>query len=755
MADQEKLIDVVIKYSQVGGADVAKTQGDIRAQFTDKELQGNFDKFTQTVKAGNKEMVDSTAQLEAQFHSLRMAGRELMQIGSFFTITGGLLTAGIIADANNYVKTVGNINEENGKWIGYENAIKNANLEIGHSAEQAILPAMGQAAKLMQQVADVAKANPWLVSAVLTAGGVMLAIGATITVIASLVRVVADIGLLLTKAGVLGGVKALTPGTLGGGTGTAGGVSLGTVMLTATTVIIGAEIGLAIANAIEGAINSGEQKKYGSFNMGDVIGAPAQIELGLGRLEDSLIAKAIPSLDTWARNMAQSNAGFAEFIAHLTGANFTLNKLTDQWGKSPDTTLNTGPSQDIKDQETQSWIDFQKQIKAATDTYESARADTIKQYEQQILDVTQQYESQRAQTIADFEKQMAREARDFSEQQATSLRNFNQSQDLALRNYNEQVAKSNRDFQIQQRQAAQQHALEMAQIEAQHNMKMSDLAASRDALGLVKEQTSYETQKSEAEASYRLSQAQARQAHAQQLADQAAAFAQQRADALAAFQQQQADAQAAHDQQVADQTADEAARLAQMDQQHKLEMAKLDQQEKDKLTKMDDAYKAQVDMITTTFVDRLRVLDSAIYGDTVAYQQWMQRATQQFQTWLDNYKSTHTTVGSTLTGVGSGTGGKQAGGYAVFGGPGEDGRPEYVLNNQTTRMLEAINGGRLSQASMISMALAGRGGSAGAGAGSLQVTVTGKSLTIREIRAEVAAAMDQRLSDLIPAFGGG
>jgi len=773
MGDQDKEINVLVKYSQQGAEDVAQSDvlmGKAADEFYTKQHQQgdtlgqDFENFQKTVNTGAqttatglKKVTEESDNTTKSFHALRMEGMELRQLGTVLTLGGGLLTAGLIADANNYVKTIGAINQGNIQWIGYENQIKNANLEIGESARDALLPALKEGADLMVQIANIVKANPWIAEAALGVGSVMLVLGSVTVIISELVRVVADIGLLLTKAGILGGVQTIQAGTLptAGGSAGAAGAALGTVTLVATSVILGVGVGLAIANAIEGAINNPEQKKYGQFNVGDAIGSFDQIALGLGRMGDSLIAKAIPSLDEWARKAAQSNAGVAEFIATLTGANFTLSKLKAEWG---DTTASGSSatstvSTDAMNTAKQDFISFQKQIADATTNYESQRADTIQTYEQQEADVTAQYESQRASIISNFEKQQAIEARDFAEQQAQSARDFGEQQAKALRDYNEQVSKSNRDFAESQAKALKQHQLEMAQLEQDHNAKMKDLADSRDALGLVKEQQSYNLQVQQKDQTFALQQQENIQEHKQQLADQKAAYEQSRADAQASYDQQRADALASHNQQVADQQAAEADQLAQLDANHKIEMEKLDTQEKDKLQKMDDAYKKQISTFQTAFVDQLNALDANILGDSAAYIKYLENEAQQFQTWINNFESHAKTqvpaTGSSVIGT------HQAGGWATFTGPGENELPEYVLDNQSAMMMKSLLGGQMSQANMISAVMAGKNAMAGGGSGSnLTITVNGKGLTMTEIKGAIDQNLDVRLGDLFPAFGG-
>src|SRR5689334_6505131 len=138
MADEDKLINVIVKYLTQGSGDAMRTQKELTAQiqadmtrlaqiqknYTDgvkvneKEADALRSQLTDNLKEYNTRFIESSEKLQEQLegnikslHELRSEARELGQIGTFMTLAGGLLTAGIAADADNYVKTVGQINQ--------------------------------------------------------------------------------------------------------------------------------------------------------------------------------------------------------------------------------------------------------------------------------------------------------------------------------------------------------------------------------------------------------------------------------------------------------------------------------------------------------------------------------------------------------------------------------------------------------------------------------------------------------------------
>jgi hypothetical protein len=292
-----------------------------------------------------------------------------------------------------------------------------------------------------------------------------------------------------------------------------------------------------------------------------------------------------------------------------------------------------------------------------------------------------------------------------------------------------------RNYQEQEANAAAQHALQMQQLAETHADNVWSLASARDALGLVKEDEHYSQQVAAANAAYKLQQQEAAQAYADQLAAAAQAFADQQA------QQQQA-----YDNQVADANAQEQKQLAQLDAAHELEMAKLQQQEADKLKQLDDAYKKQTADLKKNFLDVIQQMEHDagvwILNDKAAYEAGGEADLAAFKAWI------------LANEVVPPSGTTASGGYRSFLGPGENGKPEYVLSNHTTRAMESMLGGSLSQAKLLSAVMAARGGSGGMGGGNMNITVQGGSLTMRQVRMEIENALDSKLSDLIPAWGG-
>ncbi len=697
--------------------------------------------------------------VEQGLQKLKSTARDMGEVGSFLAISGGLITGPALLNASNYVKTLGEITPLTAEWLTYQRSVEQSNLRIGETTTQALLPAYRMTAEFMEKVAGVVQQNPWLVQAAVYAGGAMVAIGGTMRVVSEITKVVAEIGLLLARLelnqakatanqfGGYGGGEYL-PGGAGSAAGSALG-AIGTVTLIATSVIIGAELGEALGNYLGKTIYG---DSYQEQNVGDALVTLMRIFQLPWALLASLLEKIDPSLKGVAQGLMDVLNNIQGFVGKLTGASEYKNKEAES---SPLLEQN----EMITQQMVEAYISFQKQINAAQENYSAQRKEIIEQYESQIADSTARYQSQRADIINSYNEQSRRASENFARSQAQALEAYERQRAEIISSAQEAEAKAVSAYQTSSQRAAQAHRLELQRMEQDHNSRMWEAAANRDALALVKESESYNTERSRKEEDFRIQEAQRREDFQRQIAEIRANAQQQLAELKANHERQRAEQRAEFERQQAEAQAQLQKNLARLDESHKRELEKLAQQEKEKLKKLDEGYKKQVDQIQTAFIDRLRSLDAAILGDTQAFTRYMQEQAIQFQNWLNQFKAqansqlpSATSSNSNAIGIQVNRG-RQYGGYASFMGPGETGENEFVMSHETTKMAEALVGARLNQANLIQGIMAGKNISGGSASRSVQIIVQSRNLTLSEIRAQVDQVFNQRLSDLLPAFG--
>jgi hypothetical protein len=684
MADEDREINARVVWTQTGADAVSQTAS---------QMTNNWKSYNQELKT-----------TEQSYHSLRMAGRELGQISREVLVAGALLTGALVLDANNYIKAVGTTTAIGAAWVENTNKIKNANLEIGQTAATVMLPAYQKLGDIIQIIANIVQANPWMVATALTVGGVLTAVGTLGMIVSSVIRVVADAGLLIdkiTNAGVLGGqaaqVAALSANT--------------TALVANTAAVSGASLTGGIG-AGEGAMMMANKTvpAAGISGIGEVglIGAAIVAAIASSAYANTELNKLSDTIDSVAKKGSAASTVFAGFrglidtLMPIEGILHNIGLVMGDITKAGATGDNGAAKDALMNQALPQFEAFQQQMTAAEQTYDAQRLNIVQSTEQQMADATATYESQRAGIIESTEQNILNITRNFEQQQAQSAQS-----------YNEQIAKDQRNYQQQEAAAAAAHALQMQQLAQAHADNVWSLASARDALGLVKEDEHYKQQVDNANAQYRLQQQQAAQAYANQLADAAQAYADQQAAAQQAYQDQLAAAQ-----------AQEAQQLTQLDAAHALEMAKLQQQEADKLKQLDDAYKKQTDDLKKNFLDVMQKEFAAAGVYMLQSQAAVNAAAEQeladLKAWIAANEAS--------------TGGIGAGGTGGTGAPG--------MGSQSI-----IGPG------MISSALSNRAGAMGYGGGNLNMTVNGRSLTLREVRFEIDNALDAKLSDLIPAFG--
>ncbi len=806
MSDEDKVINVKFKYTQEGAEQVAAQAkaareplwGKSADDFYAKQAQGwdalgkdfldfqkQYENGTQNMEARTKQFKKEMNELYGEMRGLRYAAMGIGQLGSLLTIGGGLLTAGIVAEAGSYVKIVGNITDESAKWLGYQRDIKESNLEIGKTATQALLPAMSMAASLMERIAGIVKANPWIVTAALGVGSAMLVLGTAATIISKMMTVVADLGLAISKIATTQLGQALGMGPLAEGAGIrdtmagiasmpASGLSTGAIAtLTVGSLVVGSIIGVGVGNfvgdlmeklGVKGFENYKHQNLADAFvTMHKIIELPW---LGLAHVIGSLVPALDGSMTAFTKWIIGLNTGLAELLGATSA----------QKPEGKDSTTTQA--------EVEAYINFEKQMNDATNKYSQQRLDIIKDYEKQVAEATAQYERQRVQVIEDAGKQAARASEDFALAQARALESYNNAvdksnaqyalnEDKARENFQRQQEKATADFNRSQTQMAKDHSKELMRLAMQHEMRMSDLIGQRDALGIVKENRKYQMDlalktadqqeaRQQARNNFRIQRAEAEQAYNQQRADAKKAHELQLAELRKDYDKRREEAEQNYNIQRERAAEDLRQRLEQMASAHKLQMEAMAKQEQEKLDKLDEAYDKQISQIKTAFIDRLRALDAAILGDTVAFNNYMKREAANFQNWLNNYKAQTLTNLANTGGAKAGGSvhtmtplqqyhaatGHQYGGYGEFSGPGEMGNPEFVFDDKSTRMAESLIGSRLTQANVLSAIMAGKGNVSGSGK-TVQITVKSQTLTVSQILKHIDSALDMKLGEIL------
>ena len=277
-----------------------------------------------------------------------------------------------------------------------------------------------------------------------------------------------------------------------------------------------------------------------------------------------------------------------------------------------------------------------------------------------------EYNKQRAQMIRQYESETMAAERNYQANRARSIRDFYRNEQRVEADYYRQRMQMAKSYGIEVQRAEEDHQRELARMQADHNQTMEELLDTQDAFGMIREMQSYEKQRREANEDYSVEMRRRSEDYARQVAEQEQAFAIQRQQRMQDLQLQLKDA--------ADQYAEERA------------MAKKQHQEslKDLKTQYDDERRQRRAALISSLQEELdlkRRFNAA---------------------WFAELQSMINAANNSLAGS------RASGGY-VTNGIYRMHDHEYVLNQQTTRALEKMVGGNLSQQSVLS-SLAGKTG---------------------------------------------
>jgi hypothetical protein len=797
MADEEKIVDIILRYSQQGADEIAKSETEterehralfdaqwdrdlsVRTQYFSRavqqqkeynekvrqmngQTQGTFSSAEEKeVTAEKKEQLE-TAKITAdvvqqgaqyqttyansvketanQFKAMRSEARMVGMVSRQLAAVGAAMTAGILLDAQNYVTAVGKTTKAGQEWTAAQDKIKEANLEIGKSASEIAIPAMQKTANYIQSLANIVNQNPWILQGALGFGGVLASVGAVGMIVSQAMRMVGTLGLLATKLGLSSASSyGVTGGQIGPATQAASSApSAATAGVSVMALIVGAYIGNQIGNAINKAIGQHEQNFADNF----------MTIVRLLQLPMTLLVKGLGSIIPGFTGAANGFLTMENSLDHFVGTLLGASQDVEEENKKAAAAQAQGGV--ITEQETKAYIAYEEQKATAEHDYEQQRLDTVKEYGQKMADAEKSYTDQRAETLANFAQQQAQQAEDDAVQRVQQERNFRQQQADAEKSYNLQRSKviaSANDAEIK---AKEQHAIEMQRAELEHQNRLADLTDKRDALGIVRENAAFKLKSQQSEQDFSVQERDRKKNLQKQLSDMQQTFDEQRAKQLESYQQQIADQAQADALRAAREKQNLAQQIAKMDEAHKAEMAKLDQQERDTLTKQEMAYRNQIAALDRNLARQLEDLGLFMGNDRALRNAYYSAETQDLKNWITNNRGLlGSTAAQPSTGGASGFhyGGRASGGV-TYGDTivGENG-PELahfpngteIFSNKDTKAIAAV--------------LASRGAVSSPSGGSLTINVNSRSLSVSEIRSEISRSLDLKLSKLLPALG--
>ncbi len=287
---------------------------------------------------------------------------------------------------------------------------------------------------------------------------------------------------------------------------------------------------------------------------------------------------------------------------------------------------------------------------------------------------------------------------------------FNQSNIRAEEKYQEDRNKIITDGAKSAAKIQENLQKQLAKLAEDHAERRANLTAARDALGLAKENRQYRRDVNDAKKDAGREKKELQQSITERLADLKQSYESERAGRLADYQARVKEIQ-----------AQAAERLKELAVEHAEELRKIQEQKAAKLRELDQQFIEERKRRYNQFIQNLRDIDAALLGETKLRQAYNAKMLTDLDVFLETYRAKLATLGSGTASPAQTTYvplHHAAGGYASYGmhllgdaAGGGRGKPEYVLNGNTTELVERILGGQITQDRLLSkLSLSGGGG---------------------------------------------
>lgn len=644
-------------------------------------LNSSFDKVAQSAQR--------TGASVGQSFNLRDIGEKLNFVGQAMSSAGQGMTNTLMGAVNAYMATSGQYSQEAQKWNAAQKEMSDAYARIGAVAIDKLTPYLETAADLLSQLASFIEQNPQLV-------GIIAGTGAILTLGGQFVAGLAQLAMI---AGSIQGLTAILGGgaTAAGGTAVAGGASLGAMAIAAAPYVVAA---LLAAGAI--AL---------------VVGAVTTFDKGV---------KQDPSAKGYQRMFLDNRWGENHTALKEYGPPAPAKRVTDPFASA---NLDT-------------FIEFEKQKSAAAKQYGEQVTQIETDAAARRVEIIQNFADRAVQLEESYAREVANAKKAFDKTNSDAARAFAEANAQAAIDYNKQRADATAQFNLDEKRTKQDHQQEMLRLEDDHNGRVKDLVASRDALGLSKENESYAKQRGSAESDFSLASERRKQDFQQQLSDMASNYQEQRSQRAQEYAAQSAERINVFVAQQAERAQAHAQEMTTLQKEKTDQLNLLTVSANDQLLKLRDAYLKQSNMMQTAFIDRLNSLSKSVMGDTAAFQKNMLAQSAAFEALLraKGYIPGYGQLGGLVSPPAP-----RAGGGSVLDGM------AYLVGEQGPELFMSPRDGKIIPAGLTADLLNPRYGRQG-GARNMTVKIESSSLTMTEILSEMDRRFDRFERGLAGAF---
>jgi len=397
-----------------------------------KAQKEEADRVVAAERAKQKAIEETTKKINQQREKME----KLAQIGTQMAMLGAAAMAPFVASLNSYISNASEADKVAQRWKTSTDKIADAQARLGRETASVLNPALEKTADLVSKAMSSLEKNPAALSGLLSMGATLIAGGGAVAALATVSKQLATMSSLTGNVGM---------GKVAGGVG-----KLSEVALYATSVILAAETGLALGNAINKALGQDEQTWKDIFVTWLSLPAAMLKILGDGLAKIPLFGDTGKQLSDLAIDMR----AFAE-----RGADRILGPDAEPY-QAP------GEMKTKADDEARQKI-IAEGMKAAEE-----RAKIERDTQQKIMDAQKSYADKRA----SIEKSIADAARQFNQQESDAYQDYQNQRSDAIQQHN-----------IENQRAEEDHQQRIAQIQRESRERIEGLVSQRDALGIVRE----------------------------------------------------------------------------------------------------------------------------------------------------------------------------------------------------------------------------------------------------------------------------
>lgn len=618
---------------------------------------------------------------------------------------------------NQFAQFAGRSNEAARNWLDNTARIEQAQMRIAQTVSKAILPAMEQFAKWLEEAATFAEENPEWVSTLADGAKILLAAAIALKGIGF---TFSAIGTAQNLAGFV--AKSALGQAAGGALGGAGVSGAIAAVLPFLPVIIAAVASyLAVSKLSLGKLGvEGHDPNTSILNeakgtFANAMGISAAGGAALGTITSNII-KGKDALEGVAQNMAEA----ARDADELTRSVLNFSDGAQKASSKLDATDPANPNIIVPDNIIQGIANLLKQMTDLETQYDEERANLIEQYGQERVDLEDKYEKQRQDLIKNYNDQLAELYASYLSQIQDATENYAKQERRAEEDYYRRRALAAAEFGKEIERLEEDHQDRLEKMRRDHLFNVEALVASRDALGLAREMRRYEEERQQEEANYDKEVRRKNEDFADKMKQMEEEFALERARRQEDFEDRLREIEENYQRQKAKLAQQQAERLADLEAQQAEEKKMMEDNLDEQLKLLEERFAKEKANIEKQIADQILLAESLgltaqniqyIYDTAIEYFTRLQTLRNQVLSSL-NYRGYGGGIPSLGT-SGRGTSGSgtteyyDTGGYITQAGKygmALDGKPEFVLANPTVKALERGLGSRsLTQDKVLAM----------------------------------------------------